>query len=250
MLDTTQAVVEFLSALAERDGRYFDFAGSYGEPGYTTDGETPLVVLGDYWCRCREIGDDMMHDVAAHYPKAFARMEANGVEFEWHDEWIVDSENDKAYRTQADSYQWQPSYVLSDDGEMLTADDDVEAWVQWAVNDPSRCIPSRVYSGKDLEAVGFVLYNAEHSYENGWHPHQTDDPKTVSDAVRRDHGDVDVVFALDETSQFYIGFSAYYRHTCIYCGEAVTQDSEGSWVDTTGGDGCDSGVHQGTGHTD
>jgi hypothetical protein len=227
MLDTTQAVVEYLTAISDSRGLYFEFAGSYGEPGYETnpssDTETPLVVLGSYWCRCDAFvdtdgtypaGDPKLHDIARHYPHTFARLEAQGVEFEWHDEWIVDHENDKAYRTQSDSYQWQPSYVLTDDGELLTPDDDIETWVEWAANDSSRCIPARVYSGTDLEAAGFTLYNTDGHYESGWHDGQNGDPRVVTEQLRREHGDEDsvtVVFALDETSQFYIGFSAYYR---------------------------------------
>lgn len=32
-------------------------------------------------------------------------------------------------------------------------------------------------------------------------------------------------------------------HLCKKCGTKVTQDEEGTWVDTTGGDACDVGVH-------
>lgn len=32
--------------------------------------------------------------------------------------------------------------------------------------------------------------------------------------------------------------------TCWHCGTTITQDDHGSWIDSTGGDGCDPEVHE------
>ena len=220
MFDNTQTIIEFLEAVLP-EGGVVDFAGEYGEPGYGSS-NTQLVVLATYWCRCDKYADERhpdspLHDVAVHYPHAFRKLEELGVELEWYDEWIVDHLHDKAYRTSADSYSWQPSYVVTEDGEMLTVDDDLEEWIAYAKNNPRLCIPSNVATGADLIRAGFTEYNG--TYENGWHPGQTDDPAVIEAEIRRfesadddEYGDnLDVVFCLSETSQFYVKFEAYYR---------------------------------------
>ncbi len=206
------------------EGIVTDYCSDYGEPGYghsatLGDDATPLVVLGNYWCRCDKVreaegrpraGQPALHDHTHHHPRLWQQLEDQGVQFEWCDEWLVDSEHDKAYRCQPDSYSWQPSYMMTDDGELLTPDDDIGAWLEWATNDTSRCIPSRVWSSRDLIGAGFEQYNGK--FENGWHPGQDDNPRDIDAAVRRWHGpDVEVVFLLDGTGQFDITFSAYYR---------------------------------------
>jgi len=204
------------------EGIVTDWCSEYGEPGYSHDDDatTPVVVLGSYWCRCGKVvhpadhpraGEPDLHTYETHRPRLWDRLAAQGVQFEWCDEWIVDHENDKAYRTEPDSYSWQPSYVMTEDCELLTPDDDIDSWIEWAANDTGRCIPSAVYTGSDVEAAGFTKHNGQ--FENGWHPGQSDDPATIDAAIRGLYGDdIDVVFALDSTGQFDIAFSAYWRY--------------------------------------
>lgn len=169
---------------------------------------TPLVVLGTYWCRCGTPDD--LHSKEVHHPKLWQQLEAQGVSFEWYDEWVIDHDHDKAYRTQPDSYLWQPSHVMTEDGALLTPDDDVETWIDWATEDgASRCLLSNVTDESDVLGAGFERHNGQ--FESGWHPGQDDDPKVIADAIREQHGDVDIVFMLDSTGQFDIAFSAYYR---------------------------------------
>ena len=201
-----------VSSILERwtdEGIVHDRAADYGEPGYSHGGgETPIVVLGNYWCRCG--APDELHDHATHHPRLWDQLEGQGVSFEWHDEWVVDHDADKAYRTSPDSYMWQPSTVCDDNGELLTPDDDIEAWVDWANGEPSRCLPSVVWDAGDLMGAGFAQHNGK--YEAGWHPGQDDDPRKVLATIRREHGDdVDVVFLLDSTGQFDATFSAWVR---------------------------------------
>lgn len=210
MFDTTQSVVAYLEAVLPE---FIDAAGSYGEPGYRIDSDatTPLVVLGSYWCRCGTIDDMPTHDIARHYPQTFERLESQGVIFEWYDEWIIDSEHDKAYRQSEDSYSWRPSFVVTDHGDMLTPDDSIDEWIAWATDgDEPRCIPSHIYDGGDLESAGFTKWNG--TFENGWYPGQDDDPKAITTEIRKWHtDDTEVVFTLDDKGQFDIQFSAYWR---------------------------------------
>lgn len=229
MFDTTQSVIDYLEAVLPE---MTDYAGTYGEPGYSLDetAATPLVVFGSYWCRCGDPkfsepyrdGSASLHDIAKHYPQTFARLEEQGVVFEWYDEWTIDYDNDKAYRTEPDSYSWKPSLLVTDSGDYLTPDNDLDEWLEYMVNEPTRCIPGHIYNGADLELAGFVKYNGQ--FESGWHPGQDADPVAITAEIRKWHGpDVDVVFLLDETSQFYVEFSAYHRaqeedDPCPRCG--------------------------------
>ena len=208
-----------------------DTADAYGEPGYDNpEGDTPMVVLGSYWCRCKDYAnerfpDSPLHDVfAAHYPREAEQLLEQGVVFEWYDEWVVVHEYDQAkeqyvsnaYRVVEDSYHWQPSAILDEDScEFLTPNTPDDEWVEWALNDHTRCIPAGMLS-THMDFVGWedkqVWYEwDEDGFENGWHPGQDADPEKITDEIRARHGeDTDVVFVLTETSQFYIRFTAYY----------------------------------------
>ncbi len=201
-----------MSALIDR-GIVHDYADEYGEPGYHSEG---MVILGDYWCHCDKGPDkdkegSKLHGMEFHYPRLFAALEEQGHELEWYDEWITTHENSptKAYRTTADSYSWQSS-ILWCDGDFLTPDDGIEAWIEETVNDPHRCISSAVWSKQDIEAQGFREYQC--GLENGWHPGQTDDPEVISKQIKKELGpDVDILYQLSENSQFYIGFCVFVR---------------------------------------
>lgn len=227
MFNTQIAIVRYLERVL--GDKLTDIADEYGEPGYHTDGtETSMIVLGSYWCRCDKFGADYqdgsaLHDIARHYPKSFELLEERGVVFEWYDEWTVDHGRhvgeypnivvtSKAYRTTGDSYSWQPSAIITDDGELLTPDDDIETWISYVVNDPHRAIPSDVYTGDDLLAAGFTKHNG--TFEHGWHPGQDANPEEITERVHAMHGEgtvLDVVFVIDGTGQFDMAFSAYYR---------------------------------------
>jgi hypothetical protein len=199
-----------------------DVAGGYGEPGYSTsdyhaDATTPRVVLGDYWCQCNKFGADehvpgrgKLHSHSDHHPRLWAQLEQQGVNFEWYDEWAVDHDYDKAYRTEADSYSWQRSFVWTDDGEMLTPDDEIATWLEWATNEPTRCLMRHLFSDAELETEGFVERSCE--FENGWYG-QEDNPQAIYDAIREREPDTDILFKLADVEQFRVTFCVYVRES-------------------------------------
>jgi len=77
----------------------YDYAEEYGEPGYHEEG---LVLLGNW---------NMTGNCF------FELLENMGYNPEWHDEWIIASDG-KAYRTQASSVWWRPSWFYLD-GEII-----------------------------------------------------------------------------------------------------------------------------------
>lgn len=82
-----------------------EYASTYGEPGYST---TKCGILLANW-----------NDI----PKEIAEELEKQCELEWSDEWIIDYDNSRVYRTQPDCYWWQPSFKLFEDGSMLTIHD-------------------------------------------------------------------------------------------------------------------------------
>lgn len=202
----------------------YDYADEYGEPGYSAEGP---IILGDLWCRAGKYGSKpcsyaeenpdkryrngevMLHSVEYHYPRLFEAMAEQGIEFEWHDEWIVSYESSpsKAYRTQADSYSWQSS-ILWTDGDFLTPDDDIQLWVDEVVNNPHKCLPKHIWSDEDLAEIGFEEH--ECGFRNGWYGRE-DNPEQISEKIRKFEGEVDILFKLSYVAQFDMGFCVFVR---------------------------------------
>lgn len=169
-----------------------EWCTSYGEPGYQ-DPEKGIVFAN--W-----------NDI----PKGLADwLEKCGYSLEWSDEWYVDYNNGKAYRTSPDCYDWESSIMLTDDGEYLTPDDSPDTWIEacqvTSNGQPMACLPSWVNEQDILEA-GFALQND--GLESGFHPGQTDDPRAITkDLIER--GAYRVLFQKRENSQFYCRFAVY-----------------------------------------
>lgn len=177
-----------------QEKHYAEYCSQYGEPGYQ-DPEKGVV-----FCNWNNV------------PKWVGEyLEEAGYECEWSDEWIIDYDYNKAYRTSADSYHWQPQIMFAD-GYVLTPDDSLEDWVQecsiQSPNDLMRALPGWV-NHSDLKELGFKKYNG--LFETGWHPGQTDDPKKTAMEIFKDDKVYEVVFRIAENSQFYIVWEAWYR---------------------------------------
>jgi hypothetical protein len=200
------AVTEILGTFADRFS--WDYASTYGEPGYENDDVT-AVVLGNFWIDNGPQGS--LSSYENRWPRLWAALEDAGVRFEWYDEWVVDGYN-KAYRCQPDSYSWLPSFV-DDNGELLTRDDDIAFRIEWALNNHRRALPPTVATEAELEGEGFTRWpSSDEHYQNGWHPGQDDTPEEVVAAIRAEHGDeVDIVFLLLGKGQFDVHFAAMIR---------------------------------------
>lgn len=167
----------------------------YGEPGYQDPEEA--VVFANW------------NNIPGWVPEY---LEAAGFSIEWEDEWYIDYDYAKAYRTSGDSYHWQCQIHFTNDGTVLTPDDPASAWVEEFMNDPRKALPSRI-TREELQALDFDRYPDWDAgdFESGWHPGQTDDPKSIATQIDREFPGADVVFRLTEVSQFYLKFEAWYR---------------------------------------
>lgn len=168
-------IVNALEVITEATNQWFDWCDEYGEPGYEV-AETGVVILGDYWCRERtcpyptpylRVRDDgtpywELHGLDEHFEVEFKVFEETGCELEWYDEWIIDQDRDKAYRTQSDSYWWYPSFYLDDAGEMWTPDDDIEDWIEaLSSSETGYAVPSEIFTDKQYEDAGMVRWGEE-----------------------------------------------------------------------------------------
>lgn len=169
-----------------------EYCTHYGEPGYQ-DPEKGVILAN--W-----------NDV----PSGLAEwLEKCGFSLEWSDEWTIDYANNKAYRTSPDSYLWQSSIAYTNDGELLTPDDDASAWIdEFAMSDrghPCRVLPSRI-TEQELTELGFVLFVDE--CETGFHHGQTDRPEPIAKRAFSE-GASRVVFRLTDSGQFDIKWQCW-----------------------------------------
>lgn len=175
---------------AEKYNSEVGFAHEYGEPSYSNPEK--VIVLAN-WNKIPE--------------RIAEGLEAQGYALEWYDEWHVNSYSSpcKAWRTSGDSYHWEPRCIYSEAcGDMITADDDIELWIEQAVfesPDVGGIMPSW-WSDADIEAAGWRLLDpSARDYEAGWHPGQTDHPSKFLPAILKAHGKA--LIQKTEQSQFY-----------------------------------------------
>lgn len=99
------------------DNGDMDIAYEYGESDYTLE-ENKKAILFANWNRLDK------------YPN-FMNWIEESYEIEWDDEWIIDPNSNKAYRSQSNSYGWQQQYRISDCGDLITPDSDIEDWINF-----------------------------------------------------------------------------------------------------------------------
>lgn len=178
-----------------QDKQDLQYCGHYGEPGYN-DPEKSILFAN--W--------NNVSKTTADY------LESAGFSLEWSDEWIIDWENNKAYRTAPDSHGWIQQWRMTDDGELLTPDDSIEEWIDnLSMSDYAHqphALPDYFTEAELIEA-GFIRYNG--NFESGWHAGQTDDPVKIARLIFDTVPDVEkVIFRIAENSQFYTVWQAYY----------------------------------------
>jgi hypothetical protein len=175
---------------------------SYVEPGYS-DPTSGVIAFGNWNAISRWVPTQRTTEVIDRAPAELGEALAKlGVELEWSDEWAQCCGCQRAVRTQADSYQWQRSYIETDDGPLC-----------------KECVkPADHFAdleGKDntCDTLGFDpgqcgYKRVDHDFENGLHHGMADDPKNIAKALRA-QGIERFLFILDEASQFYVSFSVW-----------------------------------------
>lgn len=167
----------------------------YGEMGYELPEGKKAILFGDW--------NDL-----DKYPNILNYLEDN-YELEWQDEWYIDYNTGKAYRTKGDSYEWQSQIMYSESvGGYLTPDDDISDWIdEVKITAPSgtiKALPSFICED-EIEKEGFKLI--EENFENGYYG-KVDNPEDIAEKLFKE-GFKEVLFQLEYNSQFSMGFRAY-----------------------------------------
>jgi hypothetical protein len=178
-----------------------DWASEYGNDSRYTQGDGPIIIQSYDMC-----------NIMNKHPRIEQAAIDQGFELVNYDEYTVDHECDKVWRTSPDSYGWTPSVVYTEHGDLITPDSDIDEWIEWAVNEESRCLTSTFCKLADLEELGFVQEpDDDTTYESGLHPGQTDDPAKMYKELRVKFPESDIIFWLKESSQFYVVFQVLRR---------------------------------------
>lgn len=202
----------------ERDERIGHIATEYGEPGYSIYENDPLIITANWnpprWPR---EGDEPLTFQEQLMPNLEETCRALTIEIEWSDEWDVCFECGKLYRTEPDSYSWQPSMVFVECdwvcNECIRNNHEFFSFViGGAINNPNFAFT--YLDATDMVNAGFTQWEPdnEQTYYSGWFEHMTDDPKKILNFILEALPEAEVVFLLDEASQFYSKFSAWFRN--------------------------------------
>ena len=222
-LNPAEALNAFLK-YAERHNLHYDLADLYGEPGYTDPDPEACIILTNW----NDVPDNLQE-----------YLKDNGHHLEWSDEWVTSNTYPvKAYRQQPDSYSWQPSFFITEDGDIVGADEVADFYGK--PDAESTAFDEYLYHlaidrdnvdhylacggihadtfGVKWGEVGFVLLTDLTSddssdsdglgsepleFETGFHPGQNDDPvKVLERLADRIYEGATVVFQIADVGQF------------------------------------------------
>lgn len=188
---TTQAIE---ALLCKRCNQEVDWCSSYGEPGYS-DPERGIIFAD--WNHVSSVVYDWL--------------EHHGYALEWSDEWIISHEVGKAYRTSPDCYSWRPSYVITEDCDIIGRDeiesgDQIDSYIELLLDSDRHADNFDI----DWTKHGFRKLNAD-AYESGFHPGQTDDPRKILKAAQEALPGHEFLFSIDSVGQFDARFSLWAR---------------------------------------
>lgn len=174
-----------------------DSCSEYGEPGYSLEEGKKGILFGNW------------NDLDKH-PNFMEWVEENYA-IEWNDEWVISYEHGKAYRCSPDSYSWQQAFKYTDDGEMITMDDEPSEWIESCKVDDRTMVhtPSALpwfITEDDLIAEGFELIDDD--LESGWYG-RADSPQEILEKYLGEYREI--VFSLNGVGQFSVGFAVYGR---------------------------------------
>jgi hypothetical protein len=134
-------------------------------------------------------------------------------EFGFSDEYTMCSCCYTYLKTTPDHYGWQPRYITIGtdyiDYMCLDCAKDYKAeYVEDRINNTDSAIKLNFINENDLRELGFNRYNV-HSFESGYHEGMNDNPKEIFEKLSKHYNEI--LFTIDETSQFYSRFSAWVR---------------------------------------
>lgn len=183
------------------------WAPDYAEPGYELGGKDGILFGNwnklDRWTR--ETGSVLVEPDNTIWQKA-VNLLGKVCDLEWSDEWTTCSDCGKAVRTQADSYQWQRSYVELDCEIVCCecvgkhAEDVLEKFEGNA--------KSALTGDLGLNPAAHGYWLAQDDFENGWYGGQDADPEAIARTLTK-AGIERFLFRIDSVGQFDLKFSLF-----------------------------------------
>ena len=185
-----QLTLEVLDRILENeDSRMYDEVGD-------SDQDYKGAIVADWW----------------DYPHEWKHLlDSSGYALYFDDEVIICGQG-KVWETTPTHYGWEPKFMVTQDGEIITLDDAPSHWIDECILTDFMhemvALPSFI-SQEEIEAEGFVKFNTEQTYENGFHPGQTDDPKKITQTLLEDYNEV--LFQIARVGQFDVQFDVWVR---------------------------------------
>jgi len=130
-------------------------------------------------------------------------LERMGGELEWSDQVSSCDDCGRLIQTEPDCYSWQPEFEVGDGSIVCTDCMDPEEYLSRLADEHGFNSIGSIDPGEH----GYVRLN-EDSFETGWHPGQTDDPRKMAKQLEG-LGVKRFLFHKDEQSQFYVTWSVY-----------------------------------------
>ena len=186
---------EQLSEYIVEEHDYFEGTASYYlEPGYSDPDKG--ILLAD-WNYVPQLHQDILEHV--------------GYDLEWSDEWMI-TDTGGAVRSTPDSYEWQPSYILTPDGDLLTSEDDPEEVIAAAVcDDPAQSPKAFPHWLNPADHGFFPLHEGKDiPFRSGFHEGMTDNPEDQLREAFAEWAECEVAF-VTAPSQFYTEWEAWVR---------------------------------------
>lgn len=178
--ERTQKIIDILC----ESGAYI--ACGYGERGYTT--ENGVILFN--WNDCSQ--------------RLVKYLESAGYACAWLDEWII-CNNGKAWRTTSNGHGWQSSYTYTNDGDIITREDEASMWIEAVIDNPRKCLPYFI----DVESDGFVKFEDEQ--ETGLHAGQDASPRDTYKRAKA-VGYAYVIFKMVDSGMFDCTWQCYVKN--------------------------------------
>jgi len=165
-------------------------------------------------CGCVEPDYDDKPVITANWnnipQKVFDALEGMGYACEWEDEWITCDECGKSFRLSPNSYGWEMFGAILDGYALCGYCTEWDEYLESLENQPRKALTCALWDEfkNEIESRYTLI---EDEFENGFHPHQNDDPDEILEKLRKDNPNGRYIFVITGQGQFDISFAVYQR---------------------------------------
>ena len=185
---------EVIRQAAENKNFDIDYCSEYGEFGYELSEGKKAILFSD-------------QNKFDKYPRIMEWIEEN-YEIEWSDEWVIDYNDNKCYRTIRDSYGWQPSMYMDNNDEIIPYnyinEMDEEEFKEFLIENNFLNNSKTAINLVRFEPKGELIGEDEsRMFES------QPDPKKMLELAKEKYPENDFYFVIDSVNQFGLEFALY-----------------------------------------